>query len=121
MKKLFIGALVLNLLIEWMAASSLIFAGETMVLGGSADGLMWSRIYGFAALAIGSTVIWAWPSRDDLKAVTLVLGLMCTFHISILTALATSANQQAGTVIHAVLSVLFITLFVTRKKWCGTE
>jgi len=118
MKKLFIGALVLNLLIEWMAAATLILAGESMAPGASADGLMWSRIYGFAALAIGSTVIWAWPSRDNLQAVTLVLGLMCTFHVCILAALATSANQQAGTVIHAVLSVLFITLFVTRKKWC---
>ena len=79
---------------------------------------MWARIYAFAAIAIGSTVIWTWPSRDNLNAVTLVLGLMCTFHVCILAALATSANQQAGAVIHAVLSVLFITLFVTRKKWC---
>jgi len=118
MKKFFTGVLILNLLIEWFAAFALISAGESMFPGGNADAAMWARIYGFAALAVGSTVIWAWPNRESLKAVTTVLGIMCAFHICIFGALLTSANQQAGTVIHAVMSVLFIVLYTQRKKWC---
>lgn len=119
MKKLFTSVMVLNLLIEWFAAATLIGAPETMFAAGDVVAAMWARIYGFAAFAIGSAVLWTWKYRNDLEAVSVVLGILCTFHVSVLTALATSEGQAAGTIIHAVMSVLFVVLYASRNRWCA--
>jgi predicted Co/Zn/Cd cation transporter (cation efflux family) len=119
MKKLFIGALVLNLLIEGFAAFAMISDAGNMFPEGQAVAASWARIYGFAALAISSTVFWIWPNRDNIKAVGTVLGMLLTFHVAIFIALVTSSDQMAGTIIHAMMSVLFITLYFKRSKLCA--
>lgn len=118
MKNLFIGVLIANLLIEWFAAFVLISAPESLFAGASAEGALWARNYGFAALAVGSAVIWTWPSRDNIKAVGSVLGILLTFHSCIFLALATSGTQLGGTIAHAVMAVLCISLYTQRSNWC---
>lgn len=118
MKNFFTGVLILNLLIEGMAALTLIGAPQTLFAEGQVVAAMWARNYGFAALAVGSTVFWMWPHRDAYKVVSAVLGILLTFHISIFVALATSGEPQIGTIIHAVMSVLCVFLYTQRARWC---
>ncbi len=78
MKILFMIVLVLNLLTEAMAATFLIGGPEGVSAAG--QGGMWSMHYGFAALAIASASLWIWPYRNEIKAVTALLGVLLTFH-----------------------------------------
>ena len=93
MKRFFIGVLVLNLLAEGLAAFFLITAPENLFAEGQLEGVIWARNYGFAALAIASTVFWVWPSRDNSKAVGTVLGILLTFHIGLSSSLAIAGDQ----------------------------
>ncbi len=69
MKNLFIGYLVLNLLLEGLAAITLIggtmgaFSIENLESG------VWSMNYGFAAIAIAYSIFWVWPHRLRREAV----------------------------------------------------
>lgn len=116
MKILFTVVLVLNFLTEMLAASTLIGGPEGITAAGK--GGMWSMHYGFAALAIASASLWVWPHRTNLQVVTAVLGVLLTFHTGLLISLTLAADQPAGVVIHAVMSVLCIGLFMQRRKWC---
>ena len=118
MKTFFTGVLVLNLLIEGFAATTLIGAPEMMFAEGHEAGAMWARLYGFAVLAIGTTVFWIWPNREDIRAVGSVLGVLLTFHTSVFVALATSAGQLGNSIIHGVMAALCIFLYTQRSKWC---
>ena len=116
MKLFFTILLVLNLLTELLASTTLIGGPNGIAAAGS--GNMWSMHYGFAAFAIGSASLWLWPFRSNLKAVTAVLGMLMTFHSGLFISLTLAGDQQVGMVIHAVMSVLCIVLFTQRAKWC---
>ena len=116
MKVLFIIVLVLNLLTEAMASTALIGGPEGVVAFGK--GGMWSMHYGFAALAIATASFWIWPYRNNVKAVTAILGVLLTFHSGLFLSLAVAGDQMPGMVIHAVLAALCIFLFTQRSKWC---
>jgi len=116
MKYAFATLLVLNFLTETLAAASLIGGSEGVIAAGK--GNMWSMHYGFAALAIASVSLWSWRSRSNLSVVTVVLGILLTFHTGLLVSLLLAGDQQAGVVMHAVLATLSIFLFFQRSKWC---
>jgi hypothetical protein len=118
MKKFFTTVLILNFLIEGLAAISLISAPGAMFPEGQTAGIDWVRNYAFAALALSTIVFWIWPHRSNLKVVTTVLGYLLTFQACILTSLVISGQQMAGVVIHSVMLVLCLVLFILRKKWC---
>jgi hypothetical protein len=117
MRILFTIVLVLNLLTEALAATTLIGGPEGVAAAG--QGGLWSMHYGFAALAIASATLWVWPHRDNLKVVTAVLGVLMTFHTGLLVSLALAGDQMAGMTIHAVLALLCIVLFTQRSKWAS--
>lgn len=118
MKNLYTGALILNLLVEGLAALVLIGVPQSVVVNGQVQEVLWARIYGFAALGIGSTVFWAWPNRGDFKSAGTALGILLTFHISITLGLAVSGELLAGAILHALMSVLFVALYLRRSDWC---
>lgn len=118
MKIFFTVVLVLNLLMEGLAAATLIFgplglAREVMPAAGN-----WEMNYGFAALAISTTIFWIWPYRSQLHAVTVALGLLLTFHVCLTLSLGIAGNQMAPTTAHGIMTLLCIITFTQRKKWC---
>ncbi len=115
MKILFAVILVLNFLTEALAATSLIGGPEGIAAAGK--GGMWSMHYGFAAAAIASASLWAWPYRSDLRVVTAVLGTLLIFHTGLFISLSLAGDQKAGMVIHAVLATLSLIAFARRKTW----
>ena len=124
MKILFNVVLVLSFLFEGLAAVSLITGPEGVTAAGLGD--QWSMHYGFAALAIASMSLWAWPYRTNLPVVTFALGVLFIFHTGLSISLTLAGDQQAGMIGHSVLSVLCLVLLTQRTKWCdvanqGTE
>jgi hypothetical protein len=120
MRTLFILVLILNLITEALAATALIGG----ILGGSAEAQIqgtWAMHYGFAVIAIASALFWVWPYRDQLEAVTAVLGVLVTFHCSVFVSLAIAGDQPVGVVIHAILATLCIVLFTQRSRWCSSR
>ncbi len=116
MKILFNIVLVLSFLTEALASVSLIGGPEGITAAGL--GNQWSMHYGFAALAIASMSLWAWPYRTTLPVVTFTLGVLFTFHTGLSISLTLAGDQQAGMVIHSVLAILCLILMVQRSKWC---
>lgn len=116
MKTLFSIVLVLSFLAEALAATTLIGGPGGVAAAGT--GGQWSMHYGFAALAIASASLWLWPYRADRRAVTAMLGTLMTFHTGVLLSLVLAGDQQAGVVIHSVLSLSCIVLFTQRSRWC---
>lgn len=119
MKILFTVFLVLNLLAETMAAVALIGGPQGVSALGQIEGGMWAMTYGFGVIAIASAILWIWPYRSNLPAVTAVLGMLMTFHVCLFAALTLAGDQQAGEVIHGVLALFSIALFATRGRWCA--
>ena len=117
MKYLFNTLLVLNLFTEATAATFLI--GGPGGISAAGSGGMWSMHYGFAAFAIASATFWIWPYRDNIKAVTSILGLLLTFHSGLFLSLAIAGDQMPGMIVHAVLAMLCLFLFTQRSKWCS--
>ena len=121
MQTLFKIFLVLNLLAETLAATSLIGGpgGAAAALAGAgANTAMWSMHYGFAVVSIASAIFWIWPRQTSAAAVTPVLGMLMLFHIGVLISLSLEATQTVGIGIHSVLAVLAVILFTQRSKWC---
>lgn len=116
MKIVFSIFLVLNFLVEAMAAVSLLTGPQGIAAAGT--GGQWSMHYGFAAIAIASAGWWLWPYRSNRMAVTAVLGMLMTFHVGLFTSLSLAGDQKLGVIIHAVMSVLSIGLFTQRARWC---
>ena len=75
---LFTIFLVLNLLVEALAAVALITGPGGVSAAGT--GNQWSMHYGFAVIAVASASLWIWPWRKDYRAVTAVLGMLLVFH-----------------------------------------
>ena len=118
MKNFFTGFLIVNLLVEAVAALTLIGAPGTMFAASQVDAITWARTYGFAALAIGSTLFWVWPYRGDIKVTGAVLGLLLTFHTSISVSMSLPGGQTGPVVLHGILAALCAVLFTQRSKWC---
>ena len=119
MKNVFTGVLILNLIVEFGAAFALISA--SLAGGGIEDpmsGAAWSRNYGFGALAIGSAAIWIWPHRENYAVVSTVLGILMVFHIGVTISLGVIGGQMATGGLHLVLSILMVTMYALRGRWC---
>ena len=116
MKQVLAGALVLNLLLELLAAATLIGGPNGLGATGAPPSGWWSMHYGFAVIAIASAGAWLWPHRHALSALTPVIGILATFHVAVLTSLLVAGDQPVGVVAHAVLSILFSLLFVLRRR-----
>ena len=114
MRHVYTVLLVLSCLTELLAATALI--GGPDGLSAAGRGEMWSMHYGFAALAIASCSIWAWPQRRSLEAVTVVLGVLTIFHTGLAVSLAAAGDQPAGLVTHCVLAVLAWILLFLRAR-----
>lgn len=119
MKGFFTGILVLNLLIEGMAAVSLLAGAEGVMAQSRPDHGMWPMNYGFAALAIATMVLWIWPYRDNYAAVSTALGFLMTFHTGLFISLLLSGEQMVGMVLHGIMAVLCVFAFVQRSRWCS--
>lgn len=114
MRHAYTTLLVLSFLTELLAALSLIGGPDGLAAAGR--GGMWSMHYGFAALAIASCTVWAWPHRNDPAAISVVLGVLSVFHVGLAISLAVAGDQQAGMTIHSVLAVLAVVLVTQRGK-----
>ena len=118
MKIFFSVVLVLNLLMEAMAAIMLISNPEAQ--GEALATATWARNYGFAALAIASASIWPWPARDRLAAVTPVAGTLLVFHVGLTISLSLAGGENLGPAgLHGVMALLFAVSFALRSKWCS--
>ena len=119
MKNLFTGYLVINLLLEGIAAIALIgvtlglFSIEQLETG------MWAMVYGFAALAIATPVFWIWPYRTIRVAVGPVLGILLAFHALVAIAFALQGNQVPFVIVHGLMAALAIYLYSQRTTWCA--
>lgn len=118
MRYVFGALLVLNFLVEVLAASTLIGGPDGIAAAGS--GGQWSMHYGFAVIAIASAGLWVWPHRRELGAVTAVLGMLTVFHVCVLASLIIAGDQPAGVMIHAVLAPLSVLCLLKRRAICGT-
>lgn len=116
MKILLSAVLILSFLVEAVAAVSLITGPEGVAASGL--GNQWSMHYGFAALSIASISLWTWPYRTNMPVVTFALGVLFTFHTGLSISLNLAGDQQAGMIIHTVLSLSCLALITQRSKWC---
>ena len=116
MKILFNVVLILSFLFEALASVSLITGPEGISAAGS--GNQWSMHYGFAVIAIASISLWAWPYRTNLPVATFALGVLFIFHTGLSISLSLAGDQQAGMVIHSILSILCLVLVTQRSRWC---
>tara|TARA_B110000503_G_scaffold10974_1_gene14896 strand:+ start:49 stop:429 length:381 start_codon:yes stop_codon:yes gene_type:complete len=119
MKILLSAVLILSFLAEALAAVALITGPEGVTAPGL--GNQWSMHYGFAALAIASISLWTWPYRTNMPVVTFALGVLFTFHTGLSISLNLAGDQQAGMIVHTVLSVLCLVLITQRSKWCVVD
>ena len=117
MKAFFISVLVMNLLLEGLAAASLI-GGPQGLANIQPETGMWAMNYGFAALAIASAIFWIWPNRENRQAVGSVLGVLLTFHTFMFISLLVPGTQVPGTIAHGVMAVLCLVLYTQRSRWC---
>lgn len=109
----------MHLLLETLAAITLIGGAMGLFAVGGFEAGMWALNYGFAAIAVASAVFWVWPHRSTHAAVELVLGIILTFHVLISVSFAIQGNQEAAVVVHAVMAILAIYLYSQRAKWCS--
>jgi len=116
-KKVFVGYLVLNLLLEGLAAVFLIGGPQGVLSDAQADGMMWAMNYGFAAIAIASTIFWIWPGRDNRQAVGAVLGILFVFHAMIFVSVAIQGDQIPYVLVHGVMAVFAIFLYAKRSGY----
>ena len=119
MNRLFTTYLILNFILETLAAITLIGGTLGFFSVGGFEAGMWALNYGFAAIAIASAIFWVWPHRSTLAAVESVLGILLTFHALISVSFAIQGNQEVPVVVHAVMAVLAIYCYSQRAKWCS--
>ena len=118
MKNFFTGYLVLNFILEGLAAITLIGATLGLFSIEQLESGTWSMNYGFAAIAIASAILWVWPHRARREAVGPVLGILLSFHTLVFVSFAIQGNQVQPTIVHGVMAVLAIYLYSQRSKWC---
>jgi hypothetical protein len=116
MRNVLAVALVLNLLLEALAAATLIGGPTGLAVSGPPPSGWWSMHYGFAVIAIASASAWLWPRRHELTALTPVLGILATFHTAVMTSLLVAGDQPGGAIAHALLALSFSSLFALRGR-----
>jgi len=119
MKNLFTSYLVLNLLLEGVAAITLIGAALGLLSIAGLESGFWSMNYGFAAIAIASAIFWVWPHRSKHEAVGPVLGILFSFHAFVSISFAIDGAQVGPVVMHGAMAALAIYLYSRRATWCG--
>jgi len=118
MRNLFTGYLVLNLLLEGLAAITLIGGALGVISIADLESGMWSMNYGFAAIAIASAIFWVWPHRSRREAVGPILGILLSFHTLVSVSFAIQGNQAPPMVVHGVMAALAVFLYARRTTWC---
>jgi hypothetical protein len=119
MKRIFTGFLVLNFLLEGLAAITLIGGTLGILSIAQLEAGPWAMHYGFAAAAIATAIFWVWPYRDNRQAVSPVLGILLAFHAAVFVSFAMQGNQVPPIVVHGVMAALAFILYTKRSKWCG--
>lgn len=118
MKNLFTTYLVLNLVLEGIAAVTLIGAGLGLLTIAQLENGLWSMNYGFAAIAIASALFWVWPHRSKREVVGPVLGILLAFHALVSVSFAIQGAQVPPMVVHGVMALLGLFLYARRSIWC---
>ena len=118
MMKLYSAVLIANLVIECIGATGLLIAPDFLVDTTNASARLWSWNYAFVALAVGGTVFWAWPHRDNYAAAGIALGVLASFHLAISVALAIIDELFIDVVVHGLFAALCLYLYAQRAKWC---
>lgn len=118
MKRTFVAYLVLNLLLEGIAAFTLVGAGLGLFTIAGLESGMWSMNYGFAAIAIASAIFWVWPHRARRDVVGPVLGILLAFHSLVAVSFAIEGTQVPAIVVHGILGLSGIVLYLRRSSWC---
>ena len=118
MKNLFTTYLVFNLVLEAIAAVTLVGTGLGLFAIAQFESGMWSMNYGFAAIAIASAVFWVWPHRSRRDVVGPVLGILLTFHAMVCISFAIQSEQLPLIVVHGVMALLGAFLYTRRSVWC---
>lgn len=119
MNKLFTTYLILNLILESVAAVTLIGAGLGLFVIAQLESGMWSMNYGFAAIAIASAIFWVWPHRAKRGAAGAVLGILLAFHALVSVSFAIQGDQVPPAVVHGLMALLGVILYAQRSKWCA--
>lgn len=119
MKNIFSSYLVLNFLLEGLAAITLIGGTLGFFSIAQLETGSWAMNYGFGAAAIASAVFWVWPYRDSSQAVGPVLGILFAFHAAVFTSFALQGIQMSAAVVHGVMAALGLFLYTQRSKWCA--
>lgn len=118
MKYLFTTYLALNLVLESIAAVTLLGAGLGLFVIPGFESSMWSMNYGFAAIALASAIFWVWPHRTKRDAVAPVLGILLAFHALVSASFAVQGVQVPSIVVHGIMALLGIFLYTRRSDWC---
>jgi len=118
LKNLFITYLVLNLILEAIAAFTLIGAGLGLITIAQLESGLWSMNYGFAAIAIASALFWVWPHKSKRDVVGPVLGILLTFHALISVSFGIQGTQVPSIVVHGIMALLGMFLYARRSTWC---
>lgn len=122
MKKLLIGVGLFHLLSEGLVGLVMLFSPATVLPDVSAEALSFVRLYGGAAVAMSTAVLWAWPQRNNYGVMGVVLGLLASFHTALMVALllaaATGGNPVFVGVVHGIIAALFWLLYARRAQWC---
>jgi len=114
MRKVLFTVLGLNLVLEGLTSARLVSLPfrledfDATVHGGLV-------LYGFAALAVAVSIFWFKKFGDTESSLALGLGLLSTFHISMVIA-CLLISMIPGVVGHGLLSAAFIFLFINRSK-----
>lgn len=112
MHRLYLILLVLNLLVETLAGTTLIAGPDGIAAAGR--GGLWSMHYGFAALAVASISIWGFVYRAEQAVRHAVQGVLLVFHTGIAISLTLAGDQAAGQIIHIVLATLCLLVVAQR-------
>lgn len=122
MKKLLIAVGIAHLLAEGLGGLMMVIAPASVLPGASSAALSFVVLYGFAAIAMASVVVWAWPQRNNAAVMGVVLGILATFHTGILLGLlmAAMAGGSLGVgIVHGMFAALFWLLYARRRQWCA--
>lgn len=118
MKTFLLLMLALHVLMEGVVGLLLMVSPETMAPGLDASVLTYAIFYGAAGVSIALVVAWFWPHRSNLLALTLLLGVLATFHTLVAVAGALVAIRGGGLHIvgaHGAFAICFWLLWLRRN------
>ena len=119
MKYCLVVLLVLHALIEGLMGAVMVVAPQTLAPTAGPSELGMMTTYGFAAITMALAVAWLWPQRHQLAALSVILGLLATFHTCLSVAiimLAINGAAIATVFIHLALAGGFWFLWLRRNS-----